>query len=245
MEDDKSTEVAQSDASPAEDPILNALSDDASEDDTSTDSSNADETQDDDSTDAEATPEAAQPKENQEAAQQIDPKEEARRRYEERQAFREEQRAKVREQVSNPYVAEATDQQEMRIRAVEVRDYERLIEATQDKIVGEFDRARNMPELQIFNPDSPEFNQRVYDKAMRDYNAGYITYDDNENMVGVKGSLLTHLIETAELLKDVKQSGAVQQIRATRQMRSNSDVKPAASPKESARDPILDILKSE
>lgn len=249
MEDNTSTAVA--------DPILDALSDET----TATDDSNIEETEtkpqdtedtdtestEDDSTDeseSEAESEAEQPTKDQEEAQPIDPKEEARRRYEERQAFREEQRAKVANETKD-YIDNADSETEQRLRNIEVRDYQALIENTQDKLVNEFERVKANPDLQVFNPESPEFNQAIYNKAIRDFNAGYVTYDSNQNMVGVKSSLFNHLTETAELLKEVRKSGAIQQVRAGNRMRSTADPKPAAPPKDAPKDTILDILKSD
>jgi len=239
MEDDKSTDVVEN-TTPAEDPILSTLSD------TEDEASDADvaETQSSEVSNAETEPEVEQPKEDELDDQEFDPKEEARRRYEERQAYRAEQRAKIAQETET-YTAEAQDDYDQRLRAMEVQRYTELVENTQDKLVSEFERAKANPDLQIFNPDSKEFNQKIYDKALRDYNAGYITYDTNGNPVGVKGSLYEHLTETAELYQDAIKSGQFQQVKAARQMRSSSDIKPAANPKEVTKDPIADILKSD
>lgn len=242
MEDDQSTApVVDTTAEPADDPILSALSDteDGSE-------SLVDETPEDKVSEAETPPEGEP---NQEEAEELqaeaDPKEEARRRYEERQLARAEREVRVREQ-SQDYVSEAQDEYDQRLRNMEVQQYNALIENTENTLISEFERAKANPDLQIFNPDNKEtFNQKAYDKAMRDYNAGYIEYDSNGNMVGVKGSLIEHLTETAELLQDSIKSGQVQQVRATRRMRSSADVKPAATPKEPEKDSILEILQSD
>ena len=143
-------------------------------------------------------------------------------------------------------MSEAQDEYDQRLRNMEVKQYNTLIENTENILISEFERAKANPDLQIFNPDNKDtFNQRAYDKAMRDYNAGYIDYDSNGNMVGVKGSLIEHLTETAELLNGAVKSGAVQQVRATRQMRASADVKPAATPKEPTKDTIMEILQSD
>ena len=235
MDENIAPEVVEN-TTPESDPILSALSD--------TEDTEVVETQDDKVSETETTSEVEQPTEDESEDQAIDPKEEARRRYEERQAYREEQRAKINQETA-AYTSEAQDDYDQRLRAMEVRDYTALIENTQDKLVSEFERAKSNPDLQIFNPDSKEFNQRIYDKAMRDYNSGYITYDANGNMVGTTASLYSHLTETAELYKDATKSGQIQQVRATKQMQSRADVKPAANPKETQKDPILDILKSD
>lgn len=234
MEDEQSTGVVEN-TTPESDPILSALSD--------TEDTEVVETQDDKVSETETTSEVEQPTEDESEDQAIDPKEEARRRYEERQAYREEQRAKINQE-TEAYTSEAQDDYDQRLRAMEVRDYTALIENTQDKLISDFERAKSNPDLQMFNPESDQFNQKLYDKAMRDFNSGYITYDSNGNMVGTKLSLYEHLTETADLFKGAVKSGAIQQVRASRQMQTKADIKPAASPRETTKDAILDILKS-
>ena len=240
MEDEQSTEPVIEQESPTEDPILSTLSD--TDDDAPV---SVEETPEEEVAEVEAEPEAEQEEVAEDLQPEVDPKEEARRRYEERQAARTAREARVREQ-SQPYIDEATDDVDLRMRTIEAERYNEKIENTENTLISQFEQAKSNPDLQIFNPDNQEmFNQRAYDKAMRDFNAGYIEYDANENMVGVKGSLIEHLAETAELLKDSVKSGAVQQVRATRQMRASADVKPAATPKEPVKDTILEILQSD
>lgn len=188
----------------------------------------------------EAKPEAEQKNEE----ETLDPKEEARRRYEEREKARTERATRVAEQ-TKPYVDEAVDDTDARLRAMEVQQYNQLIEHSENTLIGEFERVKANPDLQIFNPDSEQFDQKLYTKAMKDYNAGYITYDTNGNMVGLKGSLYQHLTETAELYRGAIKSGAFQQVRDQRKMKVNSDSKPAASPKEETKDPLMEVLLSD
>lgn len=240
MEDDESTNVAVEPAEPESDPILDSLSD--TED---TEESDVVETPVEKESDDEAEPEVEPTEEETEEIEAtVDPKEEARRRYEERQNAIQERRQRVQEQTQD-YVKEGEDEYDQRLRAMEVQQYSALIENNENTLIGEFERAKANPDLQIFNPDSDQFNQKAYDKAMRDYNAGYVDYDTNGNMVGLKGSLFEHLTETADLLQGAVKSGAVQQVRAAKKMQSNADSKPAATPKATAKDDILDILKSD
>lgn len=248
MEDDKSTEVAQSNETPAEDLILSSLSD---TEDQSESSEAVVETPNNEVSEAETKSEDSEESEVEQPIEKtdgidtpVDPKEEARRRYEERQRVIAERKARVQEQTKD-YMSDAENEYDQRLRAMEVQKYSELIESTENKLITEFERAKVNPNLQIFNPESDQFNQKIYDKALRDYNAGYVEYDRNGNMVGLKGSLYEHLTETAELFQGAIKSGQIQQVRAARQMKSNADVKPAASPKESTKDPILDILKSD
>lgn len=231
-----------------QDPILSVLDETATE--SSADiSSTADETETEnntETTEAQAESETIEPDSETEVEElvELDPKEEARRRYEERQAFKEQQRSQIQSQ-NKDYIDEAENDYDQRLRAIEVQRYQEIVENTQEKIVNDFERAKADPSLQIFNPESPEFNQKAYDKAIRDYNAGYINYDSRGNMIGVKNSLYNHLTETAELIRGAVKEGAIQQVRAGRQMKATADIKPAASPKERTKDPILDILKSD
>ena len=248
-EDNTSTNDAVDTAveTPESDPILSTLSDTEDESpviDKTVDS--VEETPEETEFEPETPPEVEQPEEEAEDLQPtVDPKEEARRRYEERQAAIREREQRV-QQVTQEHINGADDEYDQRLRQMEASEYARTVEHTESTLINEFERAKTNPALQIFNPDNKEqFNERAYDKAMRDYNAGYVSYDQNGNMVGVKGSLYEHLTETADLLQGAVKSGAVQQVRATKKMQTTADTKPAATPKESAKDDILDILKSD
>lgn len=246
MEDEQSTAPIDTDITPvveepATDPILASLSD--TEDEVATP---VVETPKEEEPEAETTPEVEQPPEEEEDLQpEIDPKEIARRAYEERQRYKEERNQRI--QINGEeYVKNAEDEYDQRLRTMEVERYQEQVEANENKLVNEFERAKANPDLQIFNPENKDaFNPNAYAKAIKDFNAGYIDYDPSGNITGVKGSLFEHLTETAELLRGAQKSGAVQQVRASREMRSNADPKPAATPKETQKDAILDILKSD
>lgn len=250
MEDDKSTEVAEATEQPAEDPILATLSDTEDQPTEAPEKSEApeekvEETPDEKESEAETPPEGEQTEEDTEEVEtEVDPKEEARRRYEERQQVIQEREQRVQDQTKD-YVDEADDDYDQRLRAMEVQQYSALITNNENTLITEFERAKANPDLQIFNPESEQFSEKIYNKAMRDYNAGYVGYDQNGNMTEIKGSLFEHLTETAGLFKGAEKSGAVQQVRAAKKMQTNADTKPAAPPKETAKDTILDILKSD
>lgn len=245
MDDEQSAPVVNDDI-PAGDEILSALSD--TEDQPVEPTEQVEETQvEEDAPDAEAQPEGedSQEEEAEDLQAEADPKEEARKWYEERQKARAEQAQRAQE-AGEEYINQADDEVEQRLRTVEAREYERTVDNNLNTLVTEFEHVKANPDLQLFNPENKDtFNQKAYDKALRDYNAGYLNYDENGNLIGIKGSLYEHLTETAELLKDAVNNGAVQQVRATRKMRTNADTKPAAPPKEARKDEILDILSSD
>lgn len=198
-----------------------------------------------DDSESEAPAEAEQEEETEEQSEETDPKEEARRRYEERQKAIQERNSRIAEQ-NKDYLEKSTDEYDQRLRQMEVQQYSTLIENNENTLIGEFERVKANPDLQIFNPENKEaFNERAYNKAVRDYNAGYVQYDSYGNMIGIKGSLFEHLKETADLLEGAVKSGAVKQVRATRQMKNAADQKPAATPKQQQKDTVLDILQSD
>ena len=230
-----------------QDPILSAL------DDTATDNSQTiDETETENNTEpaeveeteSETTEPETEAEANAEAEEsvELDPKDEARRRYDERQAFKKEQEKNIQIQ-NQDYIDEAENDLALQVRNLEVKEYQRVVENTQEKIMNDYERVIADPSLQIFNPKSTEFNEKAYDYALRNYN-DKIEYH-NGNTVGFKETLFNHFKETAELLQGAVKSGAIQQVRAGRQMKATADIRPAASPKETTKDPILDILKSE
>jgi len=245
-EDNTSTETTEVVETPADDPILSTLSDTEDEPADQKPADPVEETEEATESEAETPPEGEQSEEETEEVEaEVDPKEEARRRYEERQRVIQERRQRVENQTED-YVKQGEDEYDQRLRAMEVQQYSALIENNENQLITEFERVKANPDLQVFNPENKElFNEKIYDKAMRDYNAGYIGYDQNGNMTEIKGSLFEHLTETAELFQGAVKSGAVQQVRAAKKMQTTADSKPAATPKESVKDDILDILKSD
>lgn len=248
MDEDNTSTTDVADAAvetPESDPILDVLSDTEGAEESKEEAA-TEETPDEQESEPETQPEVEQPEEEAEEVETAaDPKEEARRRYEERQRAIQEREQRIRAQTQD-YVKEGEDEYDQRLRQMEATDYARTVEHTENTLINEFERVKANPDLQIFNPENKEtFNEKAYDKAMRDYNAGYINYDANGNMVSVKGSLFDHLTETADLLQGAVKSGAFQQVRATKKMQTNADTKPAATPKETAKDPILEILMSD
>lgn len=221
---------------PESDPILQAL--ETEDDDTP---SEVDETPAEEELEDE-TPEVVEQPEEQEA--QPDPKELARKAYEERQRIRQERESNIRES-GEEYIKNGEDEYDQRLRAMEVERYNERVSSNEDRLIGEFERVKANPDLQIFNPESKEFNSAAYAKAIKDFDAGYVQRDELNNIAGIKGSLLEHLKETADLMRGAQKSGAVQQVRASRQMAQSADIKPAATPKEPQKDAILDILKSD
>ncbi len=247
MEDDQSTNV-QDAQTPEESDVITQILSDTEDDSPDQSPSEVDETLESESEDLEETDaedaEVEQDEESEEL-QTEDPKEEARRRYEERQRVQAEREARI-QQRTEEYISQSDDEYDQRLRAMEAQQYNNLVANTEAQLITEFERVKANPDLQIFNPDNKElFNEKLYDKAMRDYNAGYVSYDQNGNMVGVKGSLFEHLTESAELYSGAVKSGAVQQVKATRSMRASADTKPAAQPKSSQKDEIMEILTAE
>lgn len=247
MEDDQSASVQDNAQLPEETDVITQILADT-EDDSTIQAETVEETPEESETDDSETEAEVEPAEGEEEGTQQaedDPKEEARKRYEERQRRQAEREERIRA-VTDEHISGAEDEYDQRLRAMEAQKYRETVEHTEGLLITEFERVKSNPDLQIFNPDNKEqFNERAYNKAMRDFNAGYIDYDQNGNMVGVKGSLFEHLTESAELYSGAVKSGAVQQVKATRSMRANADTKPAAQPKSSQKDEIMEILTAE
>lgn len=242
------TEVTEVET-PVTDPILSELSDETQPADAEVkpaETAATEETPEDKPEEPESEPKPEGEPEDKKDEEPLDSKEEARRRYEERRATQAERAQRVVEQ-NKPYIDEATDDTDRRVRTMEVAEYNRIIENNENTLVNEFERVKANPELQIFNPDNKdEFNPALYNKVIKDYNAGYLAYDEQGNMIGVKGSLYQYLTETAEIYQGAVKSGQFKQVRDTRQNKGKADAKPAATPKDdSVKDPIMEVLQSD
>lgn len=259
MDDQTSEAPATEVAGPESDAILSALSDEQSEEsDTKPEESEearseesvktTDNPAEQDASTLDEEEESSSEDKNQKSEQELDPEEsrkaEARRRYEERERVRAERRARVEEHTRD-YVDSAEDETDKRIRAIEVQRYNEIVENNENVLINDFDKAKTNPDLQIFNPDSDQFNQKLYEKAIKDFHDGQIVYDDNGNMVKVKGSLYKHLTEMADIFHGAIRSGEFQQVRAQRKMTASADIKPVATPKATKKDPIMEVLTSD
>jgi len=237
---------------PESDKVLDELSD--TEGDSEEDSKDpkdvpkekADETDDKTTPDDETTPDGEADTDKKDDKEekiepQVDAKEEARKGYDARQA---ERKAKTDEETSN-YVAESADDSEKRIRNMEVIQFNNMIQHNENTVVGEYDRVKADPNLQMFNPESEEFNEKLTGKFVKLYEDANIKADANGNLIEVKGSLYEHLKETAGLFKGAIKDGKMQQVRDSNKNKSNSDPKPAAPPPEKKVDPIMEALSSD
>lgn len=159
----------------------------------------------------------------------------AKRRIEEREKKRQEkeqldaERQQQLDQQLQEYVAEGENELAQKVRAMEVERYRERVANTQESIVNDFERAKLDKDLQMFNPESQEFNPKVYDRAVRDYEAGYTQVDQYGNIVATKMPFLRYLKETADLLSDVSQTGARKGQQAAQKMRAVAETPSAAS----------------
>lgn len=238
LEDDESANESTPDGG---EPSQGAEAEPKGEDESADDGDDSGENQDDDQKDDQEADETDDQEDQDQDEKPVDPKEEARRRYADRQRQIQERRSRI-ESTGQEYIQAGEDEYDQRIRAMEVEAYSNKVEANENSLITEFERVKANPELEIFNPESPNFNQKVYEKTLRDYNAGYVQYDSQGNIVEVKGSLFEHFKETAELLSGATNAGKIQQVRSSRQMRANADPAPAAPPKGEKADPIMDVL---
>lgn len=245
------TPEATAEETPASDEILDALTDTEGESEEKSDEpkDKADETLSEPVADDETKTEGEQveeptPEEEPKSDDEVDPKEEARRRYEERQKAIAERKQRIAEQTKD-YIEASEDDQERRIREVEARQYDQLVDHNENTLVTEFERVKANPDLQMFNPDSDQFNEELYAYAIDNFNNSAIEYDRFGNMVGLKGSLYEFINRTAGIYSNAVKAGQVKQVRDSRKMRTNADTKPAATPKPTEKDPLLDVLRSD
>lgn len=195
----------------------------------------------------------SEPKEDTEEGKELDPKEEARRRYEERQKVKAATRAQIEDHTKDFINDPNVDEAEQRLRRMEVNDFQRTVENTQNTLVSEIDRVKANPDLQIFNPESEKFDSKLYEYAIAIYNDAYIDYDQFKKEdgtidyfpIGLKKSLFEHLKKTAELYRGSFESGQFQQVRDQKKMKINADSKPAAPPQEKTEDPLTKELLSD
>lgn len=142
--------------------------------------------------------------------------------------------AKLETNLKDNYVDQGSDDNEQRIRNLEVRQYVKEVEQARSSIVSDNEKvARDIP---LFNPESPDYNQTVHERALARYARDSIIADESGEIVGYKVPLYDYLKEEADLYSIGTESGAKKGKTATAKMAASAETPGAASRRKSASD---------
>lgn len=162
----------------------------------------------------------------------------------------------ARQQALNKYLNEADNDEDRRLREIEVnqananqRIYDDIVERNARDILADVTRMESDPDTQIFNPKNKDtFNERQFARMQASYEAMHLRTNPNrpEDIVEVKESFYKFAKEWAS---DLKQDMKIAEARATKTASRNlSKSEPASNsvskpPKQS--DPLEDLWDSD
>lgn len=178
-----------------------------------------------------------------------DQKEQARQRYLERQARRQE---------ADPYVDSIKKEAEERLAGIEddtqrklanleVKDRLREIQDARTNLLTDHEFARR--DHEVFNPTSKEFNESAYNTFLGDYESAWVVTDpETKQVIGTRDgapSLYQYLSDKAELIASLKQVGARENQTSKAKMKSQAVTPSVAAPKEAPKDKFAEAFDSE
>lgn len=153
-----------------------------------------------------------------------------------------EERILTQKQQQQEYVNEAEDEKDLALRQLQVDAYDNKVESNTNKLTNGYERA--LAEFEILRDPSPEIQAEV-DAAIDAFQAMYVTIDDYENPVEVKGDLYKYLQNKADSIKRLSSLGARQQSNDKARSKANTFVPPSRTPKEVKEDPDLKAFDEE
>lgn len=240
MADEESTSVVEEPTTPPEvetstdsDEILKGLTD--AEETESEETEEVEETQDEPE-----EPEAEEEEATEADEQEVDQKELARLAYQKRQEEKAQREAAVRKQQED-YLAEAEDEKDEALRMLQVEAYNNRVERNTNALVNGYEKA--ISSIDVFQNPSPAV-QAVLDQSIDEFQALYVTVDQNGNPTEVKGDIHQFLNQKAELIRELTQSGARQEKVAKAKASAEAITPPASTPKTPKVDPIMEGLRS-
>lgn len=174
-----------------------------------------------------------------------------RQAFEARQAKRQEREAMQAQLVQEQtrYIESAETLEEERLRAIEVRNqnneieaYNNRIDRTTNSLISEWQQAANT--IDVFKNPDPSTKLFLND-AIDEFQARYVTIDQNGNPINVKGSLYEHLNKKADILRAQRQSGVRQGNEDRAKTKGMAMTPPAKSPPTPKKDPDLEAFDEE
>ncbi len=220
----------------------NESAEESSNEETSEESQETEEVSEAEESEDEETESEDDSQESEEDAQKRHNAEMAQRRIQEREA----QRLAQLHQDQQAYVGEAESDADRLVRQIEIERYANTVKANESQVLTEFERVKADPSLQIFNPESKDFNPDLYNELTEVFDKAYVSYDKYGNILQVKGSLYQTAKKWGGIWgKQAKINQAKGQKIASKQS-AKSEVTGASAPKAPKdKDPLMDILLSD
>lgn len=175
-----------------------------------------------------------------EPEESTDSKELARQAYLKRQEEKAAREAAIKQQ-QDEYIAEAEDEQAEALRMLQVEAYNNRVDRNINALQSGFEKA--ISSIDVFKDPTPEVQEYLND-AIDEFEARFVTIDQNGNPTEVKGNIQQFLNKKAELASKLTQTGARQEKVASAKSSAATIAPPASTPKPPKVDPIMEGLRS-
>jgi len=126
---------------------------------------------------------------------------------------------------------------------LEIQDYNNKVVEAQTYLSN--DSARVLNDFDIFNPDSPNFQEDIAASAAQALQKSLIIDPNTNQIIGSHLSPYEIYKPIADAYEKSKVVGQVEGQKATEKMLANVDARPSATPKQPKKDPLLAILESD
>lgn len=218
---------------------------DTSEETTQTEDEPEAEADESEQTDEEEPSEAEGSEEDEEAEpEQSDEDTEAqakREAYQRRQAEKQEREAAIKA-AQQEYVAEGEDERDTALRQLQVDAYTNRVENNSSKLTNSYEKA--IKDFDILSSSDPAIKAEV-DAAIDAFQAQHVTVDQYGNPYEIRGDFYQALQQKAESLERLSGIKAKRQETAKTKEKSKAMPKPSRTPKEPAKDPLLEAFEEE
>jgi signal recognition particle GTPase len=126
---------------------------------------------------------------------------------------------------------------------LEVQEYNNRVVEAQTYLSQ--DSARVLSDFPIFDPDSPEYQEDIAASAAEALEKSLIIDPNTKQIIGSHLSPYQIYKPIADAYEKSKVAGQIQGQKATEKMLANAEPRPSATPKQSKKDPLLEILSSD
>lgn len=220
--------------------------DDASESDDDDDEEESDEddgdetetaeTEESDEADTDETPDEA-PTEDETPA--VDPKEQARLAYEQRQAEKAERAAREEalRQQQEAYIADAADEDQAALRQVQVEMYNNRVEATSNTLQNGLEWSVN--NIDLFKNGTPSVQNRLV-RAVENFEALYVEKSQAGDPIAVRADLREYLQAEAAAIKQEQAEIRAEALRQQKQEKSSQRARTLQTPVKAPKKPKVD-----
>lgn len=151
-------------------------------------------------------------------------------------------REQLKAEQQRRYLQDAEDDKDLALRQLQIDAYNNNIEKNVNRLENDLEKAAST--IELFRTGSPEVKEELLRRA-DDFERNHVRFDDNGDPVNVDGSLYQYLKTEADSIQRILNSGARQQTKAKRIVKSRAETLPTRAPKEPKEDPDIAAFNKE